>query len=417
MAWFSKIINRITRSLKWAGMLNGYSPIYSTFGNDIYVSDVVQQAIRCIVREMIKLNPAHVIVSGTDVQSANDSLQKALRNPNPLMTKSAFLEKIMWLWIMDDNAWVIPVYDLWYDDKGNERRTYRAFYPVRPSYVEWEQDAAGTLYVKMKFTNSYETTLPYSDVIHLRYDYSASEFMGGGADGKPNYDALLATLRINDSMLKGIQRGMDSSYAVNGVVKYNTMMDKGKTELALKELEEHLSNGESGFLPMDIKGEFIPITRDVKLVDAETLKFIDEKVLRWFGVSLPLLSGDYTKEQYEAFYQKTLEPFITQLSDEFTAKVFTERQRSYGHEVRWMPKNLIFMSIDQTLEMIRLLGDSGALYENEKRVALGMQPMPELNGIRKQSLNYVDTEIANNYQIQNNGGVGNGSSAEETGGQ
>lgn len=57
------------------------------------------------------------------------------------------------------------------------------------------------------------------------------------------------------------------------------------------------------------------------------------------------------------------------------------------------------MTTDQTLEMIRLLGDSGALYENEKRVFFGLRPLPELAGKRMMSLNYVDINIAGKYQI------------------
>ena len=56
------------------------------------------------------------------------------------------------------------------------------------------------------------------------------------------------------------------------------------------------------------------------------------------------------------------------------------------------------MSVSQTLEMVRLLGDSGALYENEKRVAFGLRPLPELAGVRMQSLNYVNIDIAKKYQ-------------------
>ena len=63
------------------------------------------------------------------------------------------------------------------------------------------------------------------------------------------------------------------------------------------------------------------------------------------------------------------------------------------------------MSVDQTLEMVRLLGDSGSIYENEKRVAFGLRPLPELEGIRMQSLNYVNAEIASQYQV---GGAKNG---------
>jgi hypothetical protein len=65
------------------------------------------------------------------------------------------------------------------------------------------------------------------------------------------------------------------------------------------------------------------------------------------------------------------------------------------------------MSVYQTLEMIRLLGDSGTLYENEKRVALGMRPLKELTGVRMQSLNYVNVDIAPQYQVGKLGGADN----------
>lgn len=45
----------------------------------------------------------------------------------------------------------------------------------------------------------------------------------------------------------------------------------------IAEIEEHLRNNESGFLPLDIKGEFIPLQNKIQLVDADTLKFIDER--------------------------------------------------------------------------------------------------------------------------------------------
>ena len=58
------------------------------------------------------------------------------------------------------------------------------------------------------------------------------------------------------------------------------------------------------------------------------------------------------------------------------------------------------MNSTRALEMLNLLGQSGALFENEKRVAFGMAPLPELNGVRLQSLNYIDTKIAKQYQTK-----------------
>ena len=222
--------------------------------------------------------------------------------------------------------------------------------------------------------------------------------MGGNASGQPDNDALIQTLQINDTLLKGVAKAMKASYAVNGVVKYNTYIDEGKTEKNLKILEEKMQNSESGFLPLDLKGEFIPIAKNAQIVSADTLKFIDEKILRHFGVPLPILTGDYTTDQYNAFYQKTLEPLIISISQAFTKGLFSPGELSHGNEIKCYPKELIFMNITQTLEMIRLLGDSGALFENEKRTALGLRPLAELEGVRKMSLNYIDVDKANQYQ-------------------
>ena len=399
MSWLDKLRRKPKVKTEFADMLNGFTPIFSQFGQDIYASDVVQQALQCIVSEMKKLNPQHVRVNGSDVTSVNDSLQTVLQAPNELMTTSDFIEKIVWQLLFNYNSFIIPTFDVWIDKNGVEQRRYTGLYPVQPTQVDFIQDAADRIYVKLTFANNYNTTIPYSDIIHVRYRFSVNEFMGGNVQGQPDNDVLLQTLDLNHQLLQGIASAMKSSFAINGVIKYNTMMDDGKTEKALKELESKLRSSESGFLPLDLKAEYIPIKHEIQLVDAETLKFIDEKILRNFGVPLPILTGDYTKDQYEAFYQKTLEPFIIAFSQAFTKTLFTPRERSFGNQVKFYPKDLIFMSVDQTLEMVRLLGDSGSLYENEKRVAFGLKPLPELEGIRMQSLNYVNVDIATQYQV------------------
>jgi len=385
------IFKKKSKEHKYAQMLNGSIPVFAQFGTNIYASDVVQQAVNCIVLEMKKLNPQHIREIEHDITPVVSEVQRVLQNPNELMTTSEFIEKIMWLTMLNYNCFVIPIY---------EKEKLTGLYPVKPLRVDFLQDVSGIFYIKMVFENGYETTIPYKNVIHIRYKYSVNEFMGGNESGQPDNDALLKTLELNNTLLQGVAKAMKSSFSVNAVVKYSTMMDSDKTEKNVKELESKLKKGESGILPMDIKGEYVPIKRDIKLVDDDTLKFIDSKILRQFGVSLPILTGDYTKDQYEAFYQKTLEPLIISISQAFTKALFGN-QKNYGNKIAFYSKELMFMSVSQKLEMVRVLGDSGSLYENEKRVAFGLRPLPELAGVRKQSLNYVDVEIANQYQLQN----------------
>ena len=400
MEWFDRLFRRKPRNSKYAPTFDGFVPIYSQFGTNIYASDVVQQALKCIVDEMKKLNPMHVRYKGNDPVPVKGNVQDVLNVPNDLMTTAEFLEKICWLLLMNYNAFVIPTYYTWVDDNtGVERRYYESLYPICPSQVDFIEDASGRLFVTFMFWNGYETTIPYDDVIHIRYNYSVSQYMGGNEFGQPDNKALIETLDLNRNILQGIAKSMNASYAINGIVKYNTLLDDGKTEAALKELERKLKNSESGFLPIDLKAEFTPLERKSALVDQPTLEFIDSKILRNWGVPLCILTGDYTKDQYEAFYQKTLEPLIVCISQAFTKKLFTQREKAFGNRIELYPKALIFMTVSQTIEMINTLSPTGGLFENEKRVALGLQPLPELEGKRFMSLNWIDANDASQYQV------------------
>lgn len=407
MGWLTDLFKKEKPTqTKYAEVMSGYAPIFSQFGTNIYASDVVQQAINCIVQEMKKLVPEHDIKNGMDIVPAkNSSLQRVLNNPNPLMTTTEFLEKITWLLFLNYNAFIIPTYYEWTEKDGTLKRKFDGLYPIQPSQVDFIEDAGGRLFIKFKFNNGKEYTVKHSDVIHLKYRYSVNDYMGGNVNGQPDNDALLKTLDINHQLLQGVASAMKSSFAVNGVVKYNTMLDDGKTDAALNELEGKLKKSESGFLPLDLKAEYIPIKKDLALVDDKTLKFIDEKILRHFGVPLCILTGDYNKSQYEAFYQKTIEPLVIAYTQGFTKGLFTDREKGHKNVVNFYTKDLIFMSIDQKLQMVQQLAPTGGLFENEKRVAFGMRPLAELEGKRYMSLNWIDCNDASKYQT---GGGSNG---------
>lgn len=406
MGWLETVKNYVTGKrggLVYAGSTSGRTPIYSAFGSDIYASDVVSQAVACVVDEIRKLAPVHVISTGEDLVPQASPLQRVLNSPNHYMTTGDMLARVMRAYFSDkSNAWIVPTYTT----SQTGRRTYTGLYPIDPATVTFMEDTTGRLFVELRFNGEAEPwVIPYSDIIHLRRNYGVDEYMGGGLGGRSDDRGLLATLEINHQMLQGMGKAARTSQAINGVVKYGTVIDKERTEKAARDFEEKLQNSQSGLLVMDQKADYLPLKRDLKLVDAETLRFIDEKILRSFGVPLCILTGDYTKEQYEAFYQKTIEPIIIQLSQEFTRVLFTPNESgSYGHKVQFFAKELVFMSIDQKIKMVDMLAPTGALYENEKRAAFGLRPLKELAGKRYVSLNWVDAEHAAEYQVGKKGG-------------
>lgn len=400
MGWLDKLLHRQPEKQTIAPTLSGFAPMYPQFGTNIYASDTVQQALKCIADEVKKLNPQHIRMNGSDPVPVKSNIQDVLNEPNLFMTTSEFLEKITYLLLMNYNAFVIPVYHIWRDDvTGATRKYYEALFPINPSQVDFIQDATDRLFVKFWFRNGYETTIPYDEVIHIKYNYSINDYMGGNEAGQPDYRAILETLKINDTLLKGVAKAMQASYTINGIIKYNTMLADDALQKSLDDFNYKLMNNASGIIPMDLKSDYTPLEKKTQFVDPATLKFVDEKILRNWGIPAEILDGSYSKEIYEAFYQKSLEPIIISISQAFTKKLFSVGEKARGNRIELYPKELIFMTVQQTLEMIDILAPTGAMFENEKRAALGLRPLPELEGKRYMSLNWINADKADTYQV------------------
>ena len=93
------------QGMRYSKMLDGATPIFSQFGQNIYTSDIVQMCIDTIAQEMSKLQPKHIYTGPSGVQQVPNSSINALFkfSPNPLMTTSEFIEKITWLFMLTNS--------------------------------------------------------------------------------------------------------------------------------------------------------------------------------------------------------------------------------------------------------------------------------------------------------------------------
>lgn len=390
------------KEYQYAKMLNGYIPIFSQFGDDIYASDVVKNCIRAIANEISKLQPKHIRTDNNDMQiTVNSNINKLLRfSPNELMTTKEFLEKITWLWFLDSNCFIYPTFVDIPNNNGGTIRNYTGFYPLRPVLVEFLQDSTDTLFIRFTFSDGGKHTLPYADIIHWRRDFSLNDLMGGDEFGKPDNAPLLKVLKINDTIVQGLDKAVRSSLSIRGILKINTMLDDEKQQQERVKFEQKLKDSESGFMPMDLKGEYMPITTNPVILDKTTLEFVQNKILNNFGVSMPILSGDFTDEQYQAFYEKTLEPMIIGLGQAFSKTLFSRTQLDFGNEVIFYPQNLLFTNTKNKIAVADILGNRGALTDNQLLALFGYPPF-EGGDIRHMSLNFINREIADQYQMLN----------------
>lgn len=352
-----------------APTMNGNTPFYSDFGTDIYASDIVVDTIYCKATEMKKLQPRHIMKTATNVTLKNDSsISRVLRRPNEFMTTADFLEKASILLELNKNVFIYPEYTL----NKDFTKKFSALYILKPSLVEYLQDKSGRYYVSLEFYNSYKVVIPREDIIHWRKNYGTDDYFGGNGMGN---SGLMRTVSEYDKLCQSISKAIQASCSINGVYSINSYLDDDKMQKRLDEFEERIHNNDSGILVKDLKAEYMPLSNDVKLVDADTLNYFYQSICRSSGVSVPILSGDYNKEQKEAFYEHALEADIISLGQAFTACIFSERECSYGNEIIFYPKEIAFMSMENKIAALSTGLPAGIFTKNEARELLGYPPI------------------------------------------
>ncbi|MFH1693070.1 MAG: phage portal protein [Bacillota bacterium] len=377
-------------------LLSGTNNYFTPFGTNISKSDVVKICIDRVASQCAKLKPRYIKTeSDKTVTEKSGKLSFLLRHhPNPLMTPYNFVYKIITLLLLNDNVFVYPMFD---SNTGG----IKALYPLRPILVEALVDNQDSFYIKFYFDDGRQFTLPYENVIHLRKYFGSNDIFGGtGSSG--DHEAILKTISINENVLQGIENAVKSSMQIKGIIKMNGMLSevdkKKQRELFDIALNDSISTKGSSIIPIDLKSEYVPLRVDPKLIDKETLEFLQSKILDYFGVSAPVFANKYSEEDFNSFYESTIEPLAIQLSEAFSLGLLTENELSRGEEIIFYSERLQYASWNTKVSAIEKLMSLGIMTLNESRALLGLEPI-EGGNKRLQSLNFVDADKANIYQV------------------
>ncbi|MCH3976404.1 MAG: phage portal protein [Bacilli bacterium] len=372
--------------------------LFTDFGDNINLSDVVKICIDRIATHSAKLKPRYVKSENKEtIQEKNGNLAYLLKHqPNPLMIPFDFIYKIVTLLYLNNNAFVYPVYD-------DETYELKELWPIKPNSVEALKDDSGALYLRFYFTDKKSFTLPYESIIHLKRFYGVNDIFGGSG-AISDHSALLKTIKINDSVLQGLDNAIKTSFQVKGLLKINGILSEKDKSAQKREFDEALKEatkeGGSSIVPVDLKSEYVPLNVDPKLIDSETLSFLQKKIISYFGVSEPIFDNKYDENQYNAFYESVIEGVAIALSEAFSKALLTRSQLEKGEQIIFYSERLQYASWNTKVQAIEKLMGLGILSLNESRALLGFEPL-EGGSKRLQSLNYVDADKAADYQLKN----------------
>lgn len=368
-------------------MLNGYVPVFSDFGSNAYDSDIVRSAVDAIARNTAKLKGRHIRKVNGKIQTAQSNLNYLLSvRPNQFMDAYTCWYRVATQYYMKNNAFVYI--DM--DNLGN----ILGFYPLNFSQVEFIETSQ-EVFCRFRFMGGEYLTVPYTQIIHLRRFFYKNDLFG-----EPNENAILPILELINTTNQGIINAIKSSAFLRGLLKFQSMLKKddmiAQRDAFVKDYLDITNNG--GIAATDAKADYIELKNDPKMVDPKHMEFIQDKVYKYYGVSEAIVRSDYNEDQWNAFYSSVIEPFALQLSLEMTSKLFTERERGFGNEICFSASRLMYASNLTKITISKELLPLGLFTINEIREMWETEPV-EGGDIRVQTLNVVNADKADQYQL------------------
>lgn len=367
-------------------LLSGYNAKFTTISSNIYDSKVARQCIDRIATHCAKLIPKHIQDSiGNNIKGEINFLLQ--NEPNPLMNTYDFIYKTISMLYTDSNAFVYIAKD--------KEGFITGFYPVLALDYDLLQDRANNLYLKFNFVNGKEYTLPYLELIHLRLFYNKNDIFG------TSNKVLLTDIESAHTASEGIKNAIKTSNNLKGIIKYDAVL-KEKDIKASKEafVRDFLNlENESGIAAIDGKGDFKEINLKPITLDKDQLERVNYNIFDYFGISEKIVNNSYSSEEWNAFFEGVIEPRAIQMSGAFTNKIFSYKARRDGHKIVFTTNRLQYASLSNKINLIKVAGAFGLLTKDDGREILDMAPLGGEEGKKiLQSLNNIDSNIANDYQ-------------------
>lgn len=387
------IFGRITGGqdgLTRAKLLNGWSNDYVPFDGEAYDNATGRNCIDTIARHAGKLHPRHIVrKNGNIVKNADSKLQYLLSTrPNWLMTASEFIEKIVAQYYCYNNLFVYIQRDM----NGN----VEALWPLNFNNLELFEDKQGNLYCRFTFGTGEQATVPYEEMIHIRRHFNRDDVFGD-PEGK--------ILREDINLLKAVKTAVinvvKNFHKLRGIIQWTgTVRPEDQESMWRKFVDSFAgpSNG-SGIGSLDNRGKFQQLTTDTQTFESGQMKFARDNLYKYFGVSEEIVSGKFKEEEYQAFYESVIAPIAIKLSQEFTEKIFTPKERGFGNEIVFEGNRLAYMSTASKVKIAEAMIPAGAIKRNEIRELFGYAGLPGKEGEEiVVSLNYVKAKDQSLYQ-------------------
>lgn len=358
---------------------------YSYNGN-LYASDIVRSCIRPKTQAIGKAVAKHVRKDDTTTQiNPEVYIRFLLEEPNPYMPGQMLQEKMANQLALNNNAFALIERD------NNGLAT--AIYPINSNAVEALENNQGEIFLRFLIKSKYYT-FRYTDIVHLRRDFNDNDIFGENPA-----KALTQLMEVVNTTDQGVVKAIRNSNIIKWLLKFNNVLREEDIKRQTKEFVDSflsIDSETSGAAATDAKFDAQQVEPKNYIPNPLQTKGTIDRIYSFFNTNENIVQSSYNEDQWISYYEAEIEPVLIQMSNEFTRKVFSRRERGFGNKIVFESSNLNFASMQTKLNLVQFV-DRGIMNPDEVREILNMAPIPD--GLGQVYIRRLDTR-----EIEQGGG-------------
>ena len=358
--------NRAGREVR-VGMVQNQKTAIMGWDWDLWASDIVRAAIRPKAKAIGKMAVHHIREDRRTGEKAVDPeayMRFLLREPNPYMTMQMMLEYMVTRKELCGNAFALIVRD--------ENGLPVELYPIPCVTAQAEVDESGELAVVFTMPNRNKARVKYADLIHLRGDFGESDILGTGPK-----KALAQSMEVMAAADQSIVAAVKNSSVIRWIMKLLQPKREEDVKKAAENFARSFLMSEDGGFGVAAYDNTVEL-QEVKPVDyvpnaANTDRAV-RRIYSFYNTNEKIVQSAYSENDWIAYYESAVEPDVIQISEEFTRKIFTRRERALGNFILCEAASLQYASMSTKLSLTQFV-DRGLMTPNEVRALLSLPPV------------------------------------------
>lgn len=364
MGILRNFLNKSSASTRFEMIEERGNGFYSWSGG-LYKSDIVRACIRPKVKAIGKLNPQHLRDNVQEGFKINPEpyIRFLLEEPNTYMCGQVFYEKMAVQLALNNNAFALLVRD--------ENGYVTEMYNIPCVSAEALYNKKGLLYLKFTNRNGKTITYPYTDIIHIRQDFNENDIFG-----ESPREALLPLMDIVTTTDQGIVKAIKNGAIIKWLLKFTGTLRPEDIKKQTNEFVTQFLNTENGTgaAGVDSKCEAKQIDPKDYVPNASQTDRTTTRIYNFFNTNEKIIQSKFNENEWNAYYESEIEPLALQLSNEFTRKLFSRRERGFGNRIIFSANNLQYASMTTKLGLQAMV-DRGAMTPNEWREVINLPPI------------------------------------------